>query len=108
MQIIPFEYESKQIRVIQDENGEPWWVAKDVCQALELRDTGRAIQSLDKDESKTFRVTDKLGREQESYIINEPGLYRCWPGQRRMRPKSSRDGYSTRFCPRSERPGSMR
>jgi len=76
MQIIPFEYESKQVRIVQDENGDPWWVAKDVCQALELRDTGRAIQSLDKDESKTFRVTDRLGREQESYIISEPGLYR--------------------------------
>ncbi len=25
MQTIPFEYESKQIRVLQDAQGEPWW-----------------------------------------------------------------------------------
>ena len=26
MQIIPFNYESKEIRVIQHEDGKPWWV----------------------------------------------------------------------------------
>jgi prophage antirepressor-like protein len=74
--IIPFNYESKEIRVVQDENGNLWWVVKDICSVLGLTDTGRAIQILDKDESKTFRVTDRLGRKQDTYIISEPGLYR--------------------------------
>ena len=41
-----------------------------------MSNTGRAIQSLDKDEVKTFQVTDRLGSDQESYIVSEPGLYR--------------------------------
>ena len=34
MEIIPFDYKSKSVRVIQDENGTLWWVAKDVCKIL--------------------------------------------------------------------------
>jgi prophage antirepressor-like protein len=56
--IIPFQYEQNKIRVVKDEEGEPWWVAKDVCSALGLTDTGRAIKSLDEDESKIIRVTE--------------------------------------------------
>ena len=26
-----FEFKDKQIRVLTDENGDPWFVAKDVC-----------------------------------------------------------------------------
>jgi prophage antirepressor-like protein len=29
--IIPFSYQEKEIRVIEDQEGNPWWVAKDVC-----------------------------------------------------------------------------
>lgn len=38
MQIIPFNYKSETVRVIQDENGEPWWVAKNICKILGLED----------------------------------------------------------------------
>jgi prophage antirepressor-like protein len=64
--IIPFQYEQNKVRVIKDEDSEPWWVAKDVCIALGLTDTGRAIKSLDEDESKIIQVTDRLGRKQET------------------------------------------
>jgi prophage antirepressor-like protein len=73
MQVIPFEYESNQVRVIQDENGEPWWVASDVCVVLELANTTEAIRSLDDDEKSTLRISEG-GPERN--IINESGLYR--------------------------------
>lgn len=76
MNIIPYDFSGKTVRFIIDENGNPWWVAKDVCIVLGLSDTGKAIRSLDEDESKIFRVTDNLGRKQDTYIINESGLYR--------------------------------
>ena len=47
-QIIPFEYEDKKVRVVKDEKGEPWFVAKDVCDILEI-DTEQ-IRRLDDDE----------------------------------------------------------
>lgn len=74
MQIIPFYYKSKTVRVIQDENGDPWWVAKDVCKILGLEDTHKAIQRLDEDE-KGRKIIPTLGGKQEMLVINEPGLY---------------------------------
>jgi prophage antirepressor-like protein len=72
--IIPFNYESQQIRVIQDEQGEPLWVAKDVCQILGLEDTHKAVERLDEDE-KGRKTIPTLGGNQEMWVINEPGLY---------------------------------
>lgn len=37
--IIPFSYDSKEIRTIKDEFGNPWWVAKDICDILGLDHT---------------------------------------------------------------------
>ena len=72
MQIIPFNYESKEIRVIQHEDGKPWWVAFDVCEILGLSNTTEALKGLDEDEKSTLRISEG-GPERN--IINEPGLY---------------------------------
>ncbi len=72
--IIPFNYESKQIRLIQDEQGEPWWIAKDVCDVLELANVAMAVKGLDDDEKGISKVYT-LGGEQELLTVNEPGLY---------------------------------
>ena len=68
---IPFEYEGKSVRVVNKE-GEPWWVAKDVCDVLGLTNATVAIQSLDADEVTKFNLG---GLQGETNIINEPGLY---------------------------------
>jgi len=36
--IIPFSYQEKEIRIIEDQDGNPWWVAKDVCAVLGFKD----------------------------------------------------------------------
>jgi prophage antirepressor-like protein len=72
MQIIPFEYESYQVRVIQDENDDPWWVAKDVCEILDL-DVSQT-RRLDDDE-KGLREMQTLGGPQAMVCVNESGLY---------------------------------
>jgi prophage antirepressor-like protein len=74
MQIIPFNYKAKTVRVIQDENGDLWWVAKDVCKILGLEDTHKAVQRLEEDE-KGRKIIPTLGGDQEMLVINEPGLY---------------------------------
>lgn len=60
-----------QLRVIQDEGGEPWFVAKDVCDALELSNVTVALQRLDDDE----RAKCNLGRQGDTNVVNEAGLY---------------------------------
>lgn len=56
------------------QNGEPWFVAADVCRALEIGNPSMAVERLDDDE-KGISIIDTLGGEQRMAIINEPGLY---------------------------------
>lgn len=72
MEIIPFEYEAWQVRIIQSEDREPWWVASDVCEILGLTNTTEALKGIDDDEKSTLRISEG-GPERN--IINEPGLY---------------------------------
>lgn len=55
-------------------NGEPWFVAADVCKALELGNPSMTVERLDDDE-KGISTIDTLGGKQRMAIINEPGLY---------------------------------
>ena len=58
------------VRIIL-QNDEPWFVAKDVCDCLEHTNTTMALQRLDADE----RAKLNLGRQGETNVINEYGLY---------------------------------
>lgn len=69
-----FKYEQNEIRTIQ-KDGEPWFVLKDVCQILGLGSPHKAAERLDGDERNQIPLTDSLGRQQETTIINESGLY---------------------------------
>lgn len=59
-----------QIRTVTKDN-EPWFVASDICKALELSNPTMATQRLDEDERSKFN----LGRQGEAVIVNEFGLY---------------------------------
>ncbi len=63
-------------------NGEPWFVASDVCRALEIGNPSMALSRLDSDE-KGISLTDTPGGEQEMSIVNEPGLYALVLGSRK-------------------------
>ena len=68
-------------------DGEPWFVAADVCKALEVRNNRDAISRLDADE-KGVALTDTLGGQQELAIVNEPGLYTLVLGSRKPEAKA--------------------
>lgn len=55
-------------------DGEPWFVAADVCRALEIGNPSMAVERLDDDE-KGISTIDTPGGKQRMTIINEPGLY---------------------------------
>lgn len=63
-----------QIRTIQ-QNGEPWFVGKDVAQALGYSQTAKAVREHVKDNHKGMSVLDTPGGKQETTIIDEAGLY---------------------------------
>lgn len=72
LSVFNFEQNS-QIRIIMIDNN-PWFVAKDICEALGLANHRDAISKLDNDE-KGVALTDTLGGQQELSIINESGMY---------------------------------
>jgi prophage antirepressor-like protein len=48
--IIPFGYGDSLVRVVEDEKGTPYWVAKDIVRILGLENAGEATKSLEDDE----------------------------------------------------------
>lgn len=70
-----------------ERDGEPWFVAVDVCTALEIGNSRQAITRLDDDE-KGVISTDTLGGAQVMNIVNEPGLYSLVLGSRKPEAKA--------------------
>lgn len=68
-----FPATGQQVRVIV-RDGEPWFVAADLCAALEIANSRDAISRLDPDE-KGVGTVDTLGGPQRMTIISEPGMY---------------------------------
>lgn len=72
-QIIPFTFNNTELRTLNID-GEPWFVAKDVCNALDIKNSRDAVSRLDEDE-KGVATTDTPGGKQKLQTVNEPGLY---------------------------------
>ena len=73
-----FNYDgSRQVRTL-DRDGEVWFVAKDICDILELEDVSSALRGLDTDEKMTLQNQRSHSRQrggaQMLNIVNEPGL----------------------------------
>lgn len=66
-----FYYQNHEIRAIQ-QNGEPWFVLKDVCGILAISNPTDVAKRLDTDEVTRFNLGGQAG---ETNIVNEPGLY---------------------------------
>lgn len=74
--LVPFDYEGRQVRTYTDDQGEPWFVAADVCSVLAISNVSQALSRLDGDE-KTLISNEGGGQAgpQSLNLINEPGLY---------------------------------
>ena len=75
-QLSTFSFESKSIRTLAIDN-EPWFVAVDVCNALNIANSRDALLKLDEDEKTTVGLTDsQAGNGAQSIsIISESGMY---------------------------------
>ena len=72
-----------KVRVV-GRDGEPWFVAADVCSVLDLSNPTIAVSRLDEDERAKFN----LGRQGDATIVNEPGLYALVLGSRKPEAKA--------------------
>lgn len=74
--IIPFAFEDQLVRVVQID-GEPWFVGRDICRVLDVRNESQALDRLDDDERRDgVCITDPMGRQQEAIAVSEAGAYR--------------------------------
>lgn len=71
-----FDFKGAALRTLTDENGEPWFVAKDVCNVLGITNNRDAISELDTDEKNTVVITDGIPGNPNKTIVSEAGLYR--------------------------------
>lgn len=78
-EIQKFDFKGTSLRTLTDEAGEPWFVAKDVCDILGHSNVSMALDRLDDDERSKFN----LGRQGETNIVNEAGLYSLVLGSRK-------------------------
>jgi len=62
---------------LRNGDGDPWWVAKDVCDVLALNNVSQALTFLDEDEKQqlgTNIINNDVGGR-GTLVVNEPGLY---------------------------------
>ena len=55
-------------------NGEPWFVAKDVCKILEVGNPSQALSRLESEEKNTIILNEGIGNPNKT-IISESGFY---------------------------------
>ena len=69
-----FDYQDKQVRTVIKDN-EPWFVAKDVCEILEIGNSRMALERLS-EKMKGVNSVDTLGGVQEMQVVSESGVYK--------------------------------
>lgn len=74
----PFKFQSRPLRVVADDQGNPWFCAKDVCDILGYANDSKAVGDHCKPDGVTNRypIADALGREQFPSFLSEGNLYR--------------------------------
>ncbi|AHM72105.2 MULTISPECIES: BRO-N domain-containing protein [Yersinia] len=85
-------FERHTVRVLQL-GGEPWFIAKDVCQALEVVNHRMALKALDDDE-KGVNLTYTPGGQQLMRTVSESGFYKLIA---RSRKASTPNTFAHRF-----------
>lgn len=74
-EIQTFNFNASALRVLTDENGEPWFVAKDICDVLNYTNASKAISDhVDPEDKLNNESLSSLG-QRGGWLVNESGLY---------------------------------
>jgi len=95
---------SLQARAVM-RDGEPWFVAADVCAALDYSDTSMTVRRLDEDERGTSSICTPFG-DQQMLVINEAGLYSLILGSRKPEAKAFKKWVTSEVLPSIRKTGS--
>jgi len=73
---------------IKEINGEPWFVAADVCKALDISNPTDAVNRLDEDEKALVSIEGLSRGNDTGNVVSEPGLYSMVLGSRKPEAKA--------------------
>ena len=69
-----FLFDEKELRVVGEMN-DPWFVTKDICKILDIKDNRSGLRIIQEECKKEFTIKTGGGNQKMS-VINEAGLYR--------------------------------
>lgn len=101
--VAPFDFAGQPVRVFTDDQGEPWFVARDVCAVLELPNVSQAVSRLADDEKSTITSSDG---GPDRLLVSEAGLYRLIFTSRRPEAEAFRRWVTHEVLPAIRRTGS--
>nr|DAH75399.1 MAG TPA: hypothetical protein [Caudoviricetes sp.] len=103
-----FDFEDNAVRVIE-KDGEPWFVAADVCRVLDLSNPSKACADLDDDEAALTnsytRSESGVEQNRQMLIVNESGLYNLIFRSRKPEAKKFRKWVTAEVLPSIRKTG---
>jgi anti-repressor protein len=106
IQAFVFPRTKHKVRVVIDKHGNPWWVAKDVCEALGIDNSRQALSRLADDEKDDVILNDAIGRPQNTAVVNESGLYALIFNSRKPEAKAFQKWVTSEVLPSIRKTGS--
>lgn len=104
-QVLIFQFsENKQEMQTTFHKGEPWIVAADICQILDLPNVTKALYALDEDEKLTLPIV-RAGQTREVNCVNESGLYNLIFKSRKREAKTFRKWVTSEVLPAIRKKG---
>lgn len=101
--VMLYQYEGREVRTVI-EDGQPYWIAKDICDVLELSNSRKALGRLD-DDQKGVTLSDTPGGVQEMATVNESGLYELIIRSDKPQAKAFRKWVTSEVLPSIRRTG---
>ena len=92
---------------MEEINSQPWFIAKDVCTALELSEVSNTVKRLDDDEKLT-RTVFVSGQGREMWFVNESGLYNLIFQSRKPEARAFRKWVTNEVLPQIRQTGQYR
>lgn len=107
MNLATFDFNETPVRVV-DVEGEPWFVAADVCRVLDLGNPTEAVRALEDDEKITLSNSEgnpRAGIPHSLNVISESGLYSLVFRSRKEEAKSFRRWVTKEVLPAIRKTG---
>jgi hypothetical protein len=100
-----FNFDSTTVRVVTGTNGEPWFIAADVCAVLDFSNPSETLKRLDEEE-RTLISIEGASNGLQVNAINESGLYTLVLGSRKPEAKRFKKWVTSEVLPTIRKTGS--